>query len=230
VPKAAKDTLLNTRTRPAPNALTHGYARSRERLKEIRRRGAVVWHVEVAAVTDPPPEPGDPYVEASFQVAEFKDGALAVVGWALTGTSDVRLSESSRFPLRTYARAAILAVLDALDATPDLTYEQIKAQRRTYIGGYEVIGGRLTDKRTHTARTVPKHAHATNGAGRLDLDRVVDAYREAIERGSRSPTVDVAHAFDVGRSTAARSLAEARRQGLLGQALRTRAGERPTPS
>jgi len=69
------------------------------------------------------------------------------------------------------------------------------------------------------------HAPATNGKRpTLELDRVIDEYRGAIERGSRSRTADTARALDVGRSTAARALAAAREQDCLA-ALRNRAGE-----
>jgi hypothetical protein len=36
--------------------------------------------------------------------------------------------------------------------------------------------------------------------------------------GKRTPTADIAHALNVGRSTAARALSAAREQGVLGPA------------
>jgi DNA-binding transcriptional regulator LsrR (DeoR family) len=46
-----------------------------------------------------------------------------------------------------------------------------------------------------------------------------------MKRGSRSPTRDVARRLNLSRSTAARAIAEAREQGLLGLARRTAPGE-----
>jgi hypothetical protein len=59
------------------------------------------------------------------------------------------------------------------------------------------------------------------------IPRAATAYRQAIARGSRKPTEEVAQALNVGRSTAARAISAARAQGLLGPALRARAGEQP---
>jgi hypothetical protein len=216
VPKAAKDVLLMTTTTAKPSPLPDS---------------APVWDVKISPFTEY--EPGDPYVHTGFGIAQFEDGNLAIIGWAITGSSDVRLSASSRFPLRTHARAALLAVEDAIEdaGTMGLSYEQVVATRHQFINNFVLEGGRLTDPRTHKVRAAPKrrYAHPANGSHRPELDDVVSEYRDAIERGSRSPTVDVARAFGVSRATAARSLAEARSQGLLGLALKARAGEERKP-
>ena len=232
MPKAARDTHLLTATRPAANALDDEH---KARRNDLDTAGVNVWHVAIHSDASSP-QPGDtfpsdvaPHVEISFLIAQLDSGALSVVRWTLTGGSDVRLSQTARFPLRTYARAAILAVVDVLEEAGGVAFEQVVAENHAYFNSFDIVAGRLTDPRTREIRTTPKQSHTSNGAHGPDLDRVVEEYRKAIERGSRSPTRDVAQAFDVGRSTASRRLAEARQQGLLGPALRTSAGERRDP-
>jgi hypothetical protein len=57
-----------------------------------------------------------------------------------------------------------------------------------------------------------------------NLRQVADLYRAALERGD-PPTKTIGLELHIGRSTAARWVAEARKRGLLGPALRGRAGE-----
>lgn len=235
MPKAARDTVITTRATPWSVALEAQHAEERNTLNEGTGGGAPIWHVLIhtlhggqPGLVEDQPAPA-PHVEVNFLVAQHDSGALTIIRWTITGGSDVRLAASSRFPLRTYARAAILAVADALEEYAGLTYEQITAERHAHLNGFDIKAGQLTDQHTRQRRATPKRRYATNGARRPELHRVVDEYRKALERGSRSPTVDVAQAFNVGRSTAARSLAEARRQGLLGAALRTRPGELRDP-
>jgi hypothetical protein len=59
------------------------------------------------------------------------------------------------------------------------------------------------------------------------LERVAEVYRTALQNGL--PATDaVATAFPISRSTAGRWVMEARRRGLLGEAIPGRAGELPT--
>lgn len=176
-----------------------------------------------------------PYIAVDFLIGE--NHGLEVLAWSISGYQPLA-TRRSRFPLQTYARAAVLAVEDAL-AVDDLTYEKIMEQELPYHGHladdgsghvyreFKIVDGRIEDPRTGRPRTPARHKHTypKNGKHQLELGLVVDEYRRAIDRGSRSPTVDVARAFNVGRSTAARSIAAARKQGLLGPALRNRAGE-----
>jgi hypothetical protein len=60
------------------------------------------------------------------------------------------------------------------------------------------------------------------------LAQVADTYRDALSRGL-SPTDTVAADFPTSRSTAGRWVMEARRRGLLGPAVRGRAGEQQPP-
>jgi hypothetical protein len=57
------------------------------------------------------------------------------------------------------------------------------------------------------------------------LRQVADVYRYALGRGL-APTAAVGEAFNYSRSTAGRWIVEARRRGLLGPAIRGRAGEK----
>jgi hypothetical protein len=224
VPKAAKDTVLTTRTRRAEQALTDECALDQKRVENLRRDGATVWYVEVLSPAAMDPESREPYV--SFQVAQFASGYLGVVSWAIVGTDIVRLGEASRFPLRTYARAAIFAVQDALDEGAGVLFNGQPVSRRPYVSDFELKAGRLTDLRTRQVRISPRRAYVRSaGSARRDLRRVADEYRAAVERGSQHPTADVADAFNVSRASASRDIREARRQKLLGPALGTRAGE-----
>ena len=201
--------------------------------------GAVLWDVNVSEYSrrftvmpdgalERAPKAPDPYIEADFTVLQ-RDGYLTVVAWSISGTELIS-TRKSRIPLQTYARAALSAVEDALELNAERTYEQMTIERRGHRSRFEMSNGRLIDPDTREQREPsPRHKHtaATNGdRPTVELARVVDEYRQAIERGSRSPTVDTARALNVGRSTAARAIAAAREQGLLGPALRNRAGER----
>lgn len=216
MPKPASDSLLTCTVTPAPD--------------QPQQDDAAVWAVNVSefcerlGVQPGSPAQPDPYVEADFTI--LQTGAqLTVVRWSITGTEMIS-TRKSRIPLQTYARAALIAVEDALEASG-------RRSRRGHVSAFEMSNGRLIDPQTREQRKPSRRqAHtAANGNGKrptLDLAQVVDEYRKAIERGSRSPTVDVAHALNVGRSTAARALAAAREQRLLGPALRNRAGEERT--
>jgi hypothetical protein len=57
------------------------------------------------------------------------------------------------------------------------------------------------------------------------LREVAERYRAALDRGIRSPTQTVANELNAPRSTVARWVATARERGLLGPAMRGRAGE-----
>jgi hypothetical protein len=98
-------------------------------------------------------------------------------------------------------------------------------------GEYLLVDGHVQDIGGDTPRPRPRRVAPTASltAKRAELDtrirEAADEYRRAIRRGSRSPTADVADALNVGRSTAARAIAAARKQGLLGPARRTAPGE-----
>jgi len=61
------------------------------------------------------------------------------------------------------------------------------------------------------------------------LRRIAEMYRDLVTAGSRAPTQDIAEALNYSRSTVGRWLVEARRRGLLGPAVGTRAGVAPKP-
>ena len=69
------------------------------------------------------------------------------------------------------------------------------------------------------------------GAKRLPrehFERVAQAYRVAIERDPRAPIPQLAAVFATSLPTMARWVAKCRSMGLLGPAIRGRAGEKPT--
>jgi hypothetical protein len=183
--------------------------------------------------------PARPYIAVDFIIAYHNPG-YSIVKWSISGYD--RLSTKlSRLPLRTYLRAANLAVDDAIaaddvffspglclsDEVPTIGYVR-RPESGYHRRDYRIVDGQLTDPRTKTnLRPRPRRRYHTEPSDEAQdrVPRAVDEYRQALERGSRSPTADVAHALKVGRSTAARALAEAREQGPLGPALRNRAGE-----
>jgi hypothetical protein len=237
MPRPASDRRLLTTTQRATRVLE-------EELKGLRqavKRHGDLWHVRIL---DWGSDEGDdrPYLAVDFVIGE-RDGRLEIAKWSITG-HEILTTRQSRFPLQTYARAALFAAEDALAADDVLTYEAIMAQELPYIRSltedeagsrgwvykeFRIVDGRIRDARARKPRQRPRRKHVTAKDDELDtrIPRAVEAYRRAIERGSRSPTVDVARALNVGRSTAARALSDAREQGLLGPALRNRAGEGP---
>jgi hypothetical protein len=234
VPKPASDRRLLTTTQAATKALDE----ERKQLRQAVKRHGELWHVRILD-SDEVAGDGKPYVAVDFTVAE-RHGQLEIVQWSISGY-EILTTKQSRFPLQTYARAALFAVEDAL-AADKLTYEDIMAQELPYHGSltndklgwvyreFRIVDGQIADARARKPRPRSRPSRA-NPSPRSDEargrpPRAADEYRRAIERGSRSPTADVARALNVGRSTAARALAAAREQGLLGPALRSRAGER----
>lgn len=241
VPKAASDSLLTCTVVPTPNQRE----KELETVRQDVANGAVLWDVNVSEMnerftvqpdphwpgnSDPPPDYERPelapYIEADFTVLQH-NGQLTVVSWSISGTEIVS-TRKSRIPLQAYARAALIAVEDALHANAEHSYEQMMAERRGHASFLEMSNGRLIDPKTRESRKPAPRPRLVASNGKpigLAPSDVADAYRMAVKSGSRSPTVDVAHAFHVGRSTAARAIAEARKQGLLGPALRNAAGE-----
>jgi hypothetical protein len=212
-----------TTTRPARAALKEDFASARG------AAGADDLHVTIADAGEDDDPTQDVLVEFTIQV---RDGWPTIASWAIRGTG-ATATRRSRFPLATYARAALLAAEDAL-AADGLTHEDIVRADLLYVGSlstgwvgreFRVVDGRLDDPRTR--RPAPRHRAQRRERADDRVERAAAEYRQALERGSRSPTADVARVLDVGRSTAARAISEARERGLLGAALRTAAGEQP---
>jgi hypothetical protein len=237
VPKPAGNRRLLTTTKRATEALDE----ERRQLRQAVKSHGELWHVRILDSEKDEQGDGKPYVAVDFTVAE-REGQLEIAKWSISGY-EILTTKQSRFPLQTYARAALFAVEDAL-AADALTYEEIMAQELPFHGSlsndklgwvyqeFRIVDGQVADARSRKPRPRPRPPR-TNSSPRSDethsrAPRAADEYRRAIERGSRSPTADVARALNVGRSTAARAIAAAREQGLLGPALRNRAGESPT--
>jgi hypothetical protein len=243
VPKPASDRQLEAELKPAVKRLE-------EDLREIRqgvKRHGELWDVRIFDFPTPglPAESYDePPIVVHFLIGRRVGGDLYVVRWSINGYELLSTTES-RTPLQTYAKAAIFAVEDALavrDAhgpddkptynplPPEVAYQASVTNGKLNWGRgtYLVVDGQLQDLGGHTPRPRSSPPRVKRKSGELEarIPRAVEEYRRAIERGSLSPTADVARALNVGRSTAARALAAAREQGLLGPALRNRAGER----
>jgi hypothetical protein len=218
-----------------------------EEIKQVRqavKAGTELWHVtieDLPMLGEADDDPND--VEAHFLIGQRNGGDLHVHRWSITGSMPPRTTES-RTPLQTYARAAIFAVEDALavrDAhgpddkpaynplPPEVPYlaSVTNGKLNWGRGNYLVVNGQVRDlggQEPRVRRSRPRNPRRNGLEARIP--QAVEEYRRAIADGSRSPTADVARALNVGRSTAARALAAAREQGLLGPALRNRAGER----
>jgi hypothetical protein len=181
------------------------------------------------------------YISVDFIICDYGDGTYSVIRWSISGFQRLSTRES-RFPLQTYERAAIYAVGDAV-AADDLTYDDIDMVQELQLQGsltqggplrhvyaeYKIVDGRFKHPRIlKRPRPGRRNTTAKSEEARSRVSRAAEEYRRALESGSRSPTADVARALTVGRSTAARALTAAREQGLLGPALRNRAGEQQT--
>ncbi len=89
------------------------------------------------------------------------------------------------------------------------------------------------DERRHSyAVTFDGGRDPSNGRGqrvtRPELERAAGLYRQALALGKRDPTATVARALPKSRSTAARWIMRARREGLLGPAVGPTPGETVT--
>lgn len=221
-----------------------------KRLRQVAKTpGVELWDVEI--IDNPvlvEPIEGDEFDDEPEIVVQFVIGSrgrdkLYIHRWSMVGVGPQSTS-GTRTPLQTLARVAIWAVEDALDVRaahgmnggvaygplpPEVLYmaSVTNGTLNWGRGMYQVADGQLQDVGGQTAR--PRARRPTSTAKRNEIEQRIPAavkeYRRALEHGSRSPTSDVARALNVGRSTAARALAEARRQGLLGPARRTSAGE-----
>jgi hypothetical protein len=235
-----RDRQLLAETVPAVSAIT-------EELRQVRqgvKAEGELWHVKILDLPSLGEADDEPHnVEVHFLIGRRRSGDLSVHRWSITG-SELLSTTESRTPLRTYARAALFAVEDAIavqDAhgpdnkptheplRPETVYEASLTDGKLDLGRgtYLVVDGRVHDvggKMPRTRRSRPRSRRSNDLEARIP--QAVEEYRRAIADGSRSPTEDVARALNIGRSTAARALAAAREQGLLGPALRNRAGER----
>ena len=90
---------------------------------------------------------------------------------------------------------------------------------------YQIVNGRVDDPRAYQPHRTPRRRNHHDTNGDSPAHRAAEAYRQAVDRGSRHPTADAARALNVSRATAGRAISEARKQGLLGPALRNHAGE-----
>jgi hypothetical protein len=238
VPKPARDRGLFTTTKYARDVFA---TRAKSVRHAEKRDGTDFWHVAIQDWTEGEEKP-KAHIAVEFIIGR-RDGELAISNWSISGYDMPPASRDSRLPLHTYARAALLAVDDAL-AVDELTHEDVMRHMNEglpYHGtlseapafvtrAFRIADGRLDDPRARNPRPRPRRTnHTVTPEERLTrATRAAEAYREAIARGSPSPTEDVARALDVSRSTASRAITDARRQGLLGRALRNRAGEQMT--
>ena len=254
MPKPATDRRLLTTTKLATEVLADEL-QALERV--VARDGDDYWHVRILDWEDDPQGGGlaaqkhrarsrrnrqgdrrPPFIAVEFIIGRHDQG-YSIAKWSISGY-DLISTRASRFPLQTYAKAAMLAVEDAIAAEGKPVDHGDLWDQLPYIGyprtpelgyiyrEYLVVNGQMTDPRvTRKPRPRPQRHYVTARSDEVRdrVSRAVDEYRKALEQGSRSPTADVARALNVGRSTAARALSEAREQGLLGHALRNRAGE-----
>jgi len=90
----------------------------------------------------------------------------------------------------------------------------------------------LHEQRRKGMRDWPFKPARVVGAKRLPrehFERVAQAYRVAVQRDPRAPIPQLAAVFATSLPTMARWVAKCRSMGLLGPAIRGRAGEKPTP-
>lgn len=249
MPRPANDRILGATVQPALSVLEQDFKRRR---KAAKSPGFRYWNVRiidyevVQPADDLQPEDlleEEPMLLVEFTIYSENGGGLYIDSWSVTGTQMLSSTET-RTPLHTYARVAVRAVEDALaieaahgpdnklmhepeGVTVAFTARLAEGKLELAKGEYPCINGQLQDARGEPLQPRPRRLRSVNGNDELQarIPRAVEEYRRAIGRGSRSPTVDVARELHVGRSTAARAIAEARRQGLLGPARRTSAGE-----
>jgi hypothetical protein len=127
-------------------------------------------------------------------------------------------SDDLRLPLARLLRQAVAGA--AVPVTPGATGE---VDPGAVLAGLLRRGGRERDFYTQFVNDTDR---PRRGAPVTDehLQRVAAVYRAALDRGD-PPTQTVADAMHASRPTAARWVAKARERGMLGAALRARAGE-----
>jgi hypothetical protein len=207
VPKPARSRTLSTH---AERLTTHLKRDLRSVCRHEQGLSSAFCNVQVLDFERPMPGPHAGLM-INFEIGRLRDGGLYVSRWSIFGADEPR-SSASRVPLHTYSRAALL------------TAEHYFRERRSYDGRYEVDEhGRIEDPHPLPQPKRPPGRRARPNEERIR--RAVEVYREAIGRGDQAPTVAVARALSVGRSTAARDLDAARERGWLGPAIPNRAGE-----
>lgn len=151
----------------------------------------------------------------TFDIATGPDDETAFLdAWSIQGRGEP-LTRATRVPLKTFARAAALeAEHAATGGAGNSTVYPINDH------------GKIENPHPRPPRPRKRHLYPVD---ETRVEKAAELYRAAFERRSRSPTVDVARKLNVGRSTAARAIASARQQGLLGPALPNRAGEARPP-
>jgi hypothetical protein len=211
VPKPAATRRLHASTQALTTAIEHELQFARHLKKQ---RGSDLWRVTIVDLETE--QPGSrAMLTVTFEIGELQSGELFVSQWSISGP-DVPRSRASRVPLHTYSRAALYAVEHAIANGRGSTRYEIDRN------------GRIIDPRAGERPERPRKRHVYP-KDETRVARAAELYREAYERGSRSPTADVARELNVGRSTAARAIADARKKGLLGSALANRAGEARPP-
>ena len=140
---------------------------------EWMKRHGDLWHVRVFDWADD--QEDKPYLAVDFVIGQ-RDGQLEIVKWSITG-HQVLATRQSRFPLQTYARAALFAAEDALVADDVLDYEAIMAQELPYLGSlkrgwvykeFRIADGHIEDPRARKPRRSPRRKNATTKAcGRI---------------------------------------------------------------
>jgi hypothetical protein len=254
VPKPATDRRLLTTTKLATEVL----ADELQALEDVvARDGTDYWQVRILDWEDDPlrgdaaghgrgarsgrdrqRDRRDRFIAVEFIVG-WHDPGYSIAKWSISGY-ELMSTRASRFPLRTYALAAMFAVEDAIADGGVPSRRGNLWDFLPYIGNsrspelgyiyreYRVVDGNVVNPRAkRKPRPRPRRRYVTTKSDekRDRIERATDEYRRALQEGSRSATLDVARALNVGRSTAARAITEAREQGLLGPALRNRAGE-----
>jgi hypothetical protein len=247
MPKPARDRTLLAKVRPATRAREDDLKHVRQ---AVKASGGELWDVVISdlgsavepGVEFPPPDDDTPTL-VRFLLVSRPDGELYFFSWSITGWGPVRTTKT-RTPLQTLAKAALFAVEDALDVRdahgpdgklthnplpPEVVYQAAVPDGKLTegYGHYLVVDGQVQDVGGPTTRPRPTRRTSTM-SHKLEerARRAAEVYRDALRHGSRHPTQDVARRLHLSRSTAARALDEARRQGLLGPARRTSAGER----
>ena len=127
-------------------------------------------------------------------------------------------------------RLILTGLLLGADDETEITSQGLREIRWGKVLEYAANFG-LHQQRLQGMRDWPFKPAQVVGARRLPeehFERVAQAYRVAIERDPRAPIPQLAAVFATSLPTMARWVAKCRSMGLLGPAIRGRAGEKPT--